>query len=71
MINQVITANRTWVSVMQSSYRCVTAVPDETGHDGVGIDPLSLHDPIVATYPIHRYCNTLGGGMLALKKFCA
>ena len=38
-------------------------------HDGVGIDPLSLHYPIVATYPIHPYYNRSRGGMLEEKKF--
>ena len=36
---------------------------------GVGIDPLSLHYPIVATYPIQAYCNTSPGGMLEEKNF--
>jgi hypothetical protein len=40
-------------------------------HDGVGIHPVSLEDPIVATYPIQAYCNTPGGLMLDQKKNCA
>ena len=36
-------------------------------HDGVGIHPVSLEDPIVATYPIHDNYNTPGGGMLDKK----
>jgi len=36
---------------------------------GVGIHPVSLEDPIVATYLIQVYCNTSRGGMLEEKKF--
>jgi hypothetical protein len=37
-------------------------------HDGVGIHPVSLEDPIVATYPILCYYNRSRGGMLDEKK---
>jgi hypothetical protein len=40
-------------------------------HDGVGIHPVSLEDPIVATYPIQCDYNTHPGGVLVLKKICA
>ena len=36
---------------------------------GVGIHPVSLEDPIVATYLIHTYYNRSRGGMLEEKKF--
>ena len=37
-------------------------------HDGVGIHPVSLEDPIVATYLIQRYYNRSRKGMLDQKK---
>ena len=40
-------------------------------HDGVGIHPVSLEDPIVATYLIQRYYNRSRKGMLDQKKICA
>jgi len=57
----------TILSCCRSNNRCYIGIGDM--RDGVGIHPVSLEDPIVATYLILCYCNRSRGGMLDEKKF--